>query len=193
MGSVDRYGNMGIEYEWVKNISIRKMNFGIPLMVLGLTWLNICAAFNDSGITKKVNSQNSVKRQTIFGIENVLAWALLVCNLAYTSEYNWWIKNTVVGQIYTPEAIISLLGDDMSKNSKAHIASAYKISSFQLRKQERSLALEFVIIRFEKADGISIQLREITGKIPIHVLSSIPFINLRKDVEDTISLRLADF
>lgn len=49
-----------------------------------------------------------------------------MCNLAYTSEYNWWIKNTVVGQIYTPEAIISLLGDDMSKNSKAHIASAYK-------------------------------------------------------------------
>lgn len=49
-----------------------------------------------------------------------------MCNLAYTSEYNWWIKNTVVGQIYTTEAIISLLGDDMSKNSKAHIASAYK-------------------------------------------------------------------
>lgn len=60
------------------------------------------------------------------GVEDVNAWGLLVSNLVYTSEYNWWVKNTTVGQTYTPEAIIALLGDDMTVNSKKNIVSAYK-------------------------------------------------------------------
>ena len=44
----------------------------------------------------------------------------------YTSEYNWWVKNTVVDQTYTPAAIMAMLGDDMTVNSKKNIVSAYK-------------------------------------------------------------------
>lgn len=127
MGSVDRYGNMGIEYEWVKKYFDKKDEFWDSPHGLGTNMVKYLRSFlNDSGITKKGKFTEFGEAIDHIGIENVLAWALLVCNLAYTSEYNWWIKNTVVGQIYTPEAIISLLGDDMSKNSKAHIASAYK-------------------------------------------------------------------
>lgn len=38
----------------------------------------------------------------------------MVSNLVYTSEYNWWVKNTVVDQTYTPAEIMAMLGDDMN-------------------------------------------------------------------------------
>ncbi len=127
MGSVDRYGNMGIEYEWVKKYFDKKDEFWDSAHGLGTNMVKYLRSFlNDSGVTEKGKFTEFGVVIDNIGIENVLAWALLVCNLAYTSEYNWWIKNTVVGQTYTTDAIISLLGDDMSKNSKAHIASAYK-------------------------------------------------------------------
>lgn len=127
MGSVDRYGNMGIEYEWVKKYFDKKDEFWDSAHGLGTNMVKYLRSFlNDSGITEKGKFTEFGEVIDNIGIENVLAWALLVCNLAYTSEYNWWIENTVVGQTYTAEAIISLLGDDMSKNSKSHIASAYK-------------------------------------------------------------------
>lgn len=127
MGSVDRYGNMGIEYEWVKKYFDKKDEFWASPHGLGTNMVKYLKSFlNDSGITVKGKFTDFGTVVEAIGIEDVNAWALLVCNLAYTSEYNWWIKNTVVGQTYTTEAIISLLGDDMSSNSKSHIASGYK-------------------------------------------------------------------
>lgn len=127
MGSVDRYGNMGIEYEWVKKYFEKKDDFWNSAHGLGTNMVKYLRSFlNDSGVTEKGKFTEFGSVIDNIGIDDVIAWALLVCNLAYTSEYNWWIKNTVVGQTYTTEAIISLLGDDMSKNSKSHIASAYK-------------------------------------------------------------------
>lgn len=127
MGSVDRYGNMGIEYDWVKKYLDKKDEFWDSAHGLGINMVKYLRSFlNDSGVTEKGKFTEFGAVIDKLGIENVEAWALLVCNLAYTAEYNWWIKNTVVGQTYTPQAIMSLLGDEMSNNSKAHIVSAYK-------------------------------------------------------------------
>lgn len=127
MGSVDRYGNMGIEYEWVKKYFDKKDEFWNSAHGLGTNMVKYLRSFlNDSGVTEKGKFTKFGAVIDRLGIDSVEAWGLLVCNLAYTSEYNWWIKSTVVGQIYTTEAIISMLGDDMSNNSKTHIASAYK-------------------------------------------------------------------
>ncbi len=127
MGSVDRYGNMGIEYEWVKKYFEKKDEFWNSAHGLGTNMVKYLRSFlNDSGITEKGKFTAFGAVIDNIGIDNVEAWALLVCNLAYTAEYNWWIKNTVVGEVYSTEAIISLLGDEMTKNSKSHIVSAYK-------------------------------------------------------------------
>ena len=127
MGSVDRYGNMGIEYEWVRKYFDKKDEFWASPHGLGTNMVKYLKCFlNDSEITEKGKFADFGVVIDTIGIEEINAWALLVCNLVYTSEYNWWIKNTVVGQTYTTEAIISMLGDDMSSNSKSHIASAYK-------------------------------------------------------------------
>ena len=127
MGSVDRYGNMGIEYDWVKKYFDKKNEFWNSAHGLGTNMVKYLRSFlNDSGVTEKGKFTEFGIVIDKIGVDDVVAWALLVCNLAYTAEYNWWIRNTVVGQTYTADAIISLLGDDMSNNSKTHIVSAYK-------------------------------------------------------------------
>lgn len=139
MGSIDRYGNMGIEYEWVKKYFDKKDNFWNSAHGLGTNMVKYLKRFlNDSGITEKGKYTDFGALIDKLGIDSVLAWALLVCNLVYTSEYHWWIRHTNVGQTYTTDAIISMLGDDMSNNSKKHIVSAYKnifISTPQVGKE----------------------------------------------------------
>lgn len=131
MGSIDRYGNMGIEYEWVKKYFETEGDFWTSPHGLGTNMVKYLKSFlSDSGVTTRKKSEYVLTEFGItvknIGIETVEAWALMVCNLAYTSEYNWWIKNTIVNQTYTPNAIYSMLDDGMSKNSKDHIVSAYK-------------------------------------------------------------------
>lgn len=131
MGSIDRYGNMGIEYEWVKKYFETEGDFWTSPHGLGTNMVKYLKSFlSDSGVTTRKKNEYVLTEFGItvknIGIETVEAWALMVCNLAYTSEYNWWIKNTIVNQTYTPDAIYSMLDDGMSKNSKDHIVSAYK-------------------------------------------------------------------
>lgn len=139
MGSIDRYGNMGIEYEWVKKFFDKKDEFWCSAHGLGTNMVkNLKSFLGDAGVTSKNKFSCFGEVIDRIGIEEVTTWALLLCNLAYTSEFNWWIKETHVGQTYTSNAIIAMLGDDMSANSKSHIASAYKnifISNPQLGKE----------------------------------------------------------
>jgi phosphoadenosine phosphosulfate reductase len=87
---------------------------------------NLKSFLNDCGVTEKNKFSHFGEVIDNIGIENVRAWALMLCNLAYTSEFNWWIKNISFSYTYTPESIYSMLDDTMSENSRSHIVSAYK-------------------------------------------------------------------
>lgn len=131
MGSVDRYGNMGIEYDWVRKYMQNTEDFWNSAHGLGTNMVKYLKSFlSDSGIAVRKKSDYVLTdfRQKVkqLGVEDVNAWGLMVSNLVYTSEYNWWVKNTVVDQTYTPAEIMAMLGDDMTVNSKKNIVSAYK-------------------------------------------------------------------
>jgi len=127
MGSIDRYGNMGIEYEWVRAYFRKKDEFWTSPHDLGTNMVkNLKSFLNDCGVTEKNKFSHFGEVIDNIGIEDVRAWALMLCNLAYTSEFNWWIKNISFSYTYTPEAIYSMLDDTMSENSRSHIVSAYK-------------------------------------------------------------------
>ena len=131
MGSVDRYGNMGIEYDWVRKYMENTEDFWNSAHGLGTNMVKYLKSFlSDSGIAVRKKSDYVLtdfgQKVKQLGIEDVNAWGLMVSNLVYTSEYNWWVKNTVVDQTYTPAAIMAMLGDDMTVNSKKNIVSAYK-------------------------------------------------------------------
>lgn len=127
MGSIDRYGNMGIEFTWVKDYFKKKNDFWDSAHGLGTNMVKYLRYFlNDSEITVKGSFSSFGDAIDKVGVETSTAWALIACNLAYTSEFNWWIQNIDFSFSYTPEAIFAMLDEGMSKNSRDHIVSAYR-------------------------------------------------------------------
>ncbi len=126
MGSIDRYGNMGVEYEWVANFFEKKDNFW-DNNDLGTNKIkNLKSFLADAEITEKQHFSSFGSVIDRIGISTSTAWGLILSNLVYTSEFNWWVLNTHVGRSYTQAEIINMLGDNMTPNSRSHVASAYK-------------------------------------------------------------------
>ena len=127
MGSIDRYGNMGIEFSWVREYFKKKDEFWSSPHSLGTNMVkNLKSFLNDSEITKNNKFSEFGRVVGQVGIESTTAWGLIVCNAAYTSEFNWWVKNIDFSCRYTAESIYALLDDTMSKNSRDHIVAAYR-------------------------------------------------------------------
>lgn len=65
------------------------------------------------------------------GSDSDVSWALMLCNLAYTSEFNWFIKNIPALQQITPDQMKYMLGEVMEGDTKGlgkrNIADAFKI------------------------------------------------------------------
>ena len=129
MGSIDRYGNIGIEYDWVADYFSKGDNFWED-NGLGINKIkNMKSFLSDAGATvpKKNTMSPFGKKIADIGIGTEAAWGLLVSNLVYTSEFNWWVMNIKPGQTYTPAQLVSMLsGQVTSENSQKHIVSAYK-------------------------------------------------------------------
>ena len=127
MGSIDRYGNMGIELDWVRSYFKLKDEFWTSPHSLGTNMVkNLKSFLNDAEVTAKSKFAPFGKVIDNIGIENSDAWALILCNLTYTSEFNWWVKNIDFSTTHTSDTIYAMLDDSMSKNSRSHIVSAYK-------------------------------------------------------------------
>ena len=129
MGSVDRYGNIGIEYEWVRDFFSKGDEFW-ENNELGTNKIkNIKSFLADADIVvpKKLTITEFGRLIGRIGIESDTAWGLIVSNLVYTAEFNWWIMHTVTGEQYTPAQLIDKLQVDVSSaNSQNHIVTAYK-------------------------------------------------------------------
>lgn len=129
MGSIDRYGNIGIEYDWVVDYFSKGDNFWED-NGLGINKIkNMKSFLSDAGAT--VPKKNTIspfgEKISGIGIGTEAAWGLLVSNLVYTSEFNWWVMNIKPGQTYTPAQLVSMLSEQVtSENSQKHIVSAYK-------------------------------------------------------------------
>lgn len=129
MGSIDRYGNIGIEYDWVVDYFSKGDNFWED-NGLGINKIkNMKSFLSDAGAT--VPKKNTIspfgEKISGIGIGTEAAWGLLVSNLVYTSEFSWWVMNIKPGQTYTPAQLVSMLSEQVtSENSQKHIVSAYK-------------------------------------------------------------------
>jgi len=126
MGSVDRYGNMGVEFEWVVNYFEKKDAFWDDNNLGTNKIKNLRSFLEDAEVTKKRHFSDFGEVVSRIGITTPAAWGLIISNLVYTSEFNWWIMNTQVGRSYSQPEIVTMLGDNMSANSRNHVASAYK-------------------------------------------------------------------
>lgn len=64
------------------------------------------------------------------GSDSLSSWALMLCNLAYTSEFNWFIKNISKNEVTTMDGMKELLAEVMENDikglGKRNIADAFK-------------------------------------------------------------------
>lgn len=75
-----------------------------------------------SGIAKKLFP---------LGSDSEASWAIMLCNLAYTSEIGWFIKNVNPNEVYTPDQLRYMLEEVMEGDTKGlgkrNIVDAYKM------------------------------------------------------------------
>lgn len=126
MGSVDRYGNIGVEYDWVVDYFEKKDDFWENNDLGSNKIKNLRSFLEDAEVTHKRKYSDLASIIADIGITTQAAWGILISNLAYTSEFNWWILNTQIGHEYSQAEIVNMLGDNMTANSRSHVASAYK-------------------------------------------------------------------
>lgn len=133
MGSINRYGNMGVEYDWLNQYFKLKNDFWTSAHTLGSKKVVYLTSFlEDSGIAKKERKGEnpSITRfgEIIndIGIDLPLSWALIACNWVYSSQFAWWVKNIDFNNTYSPDAIYAKLDDTTSEKVREHIVSAFK-------------------------------------------------------------------
>ena len=130
MGSVDRYGNIGVEYEWVIAYFEKKDSYWDSQHGLGTNKIkNLKSFLSDAGIIAPKKNLILPFGELIdkIGLTTQTAWGLITSNLAYTAEFNWWIMNVSVDHVYTPVELIEMLKKNVSsENSQKHIVTAFK-------------------------------------------------------------------
>lgn len=126
MGSVDRYTNLGIEYDWIKEYFEKKDNFW-KTHNLGSKKIDVFKNFlKDAGISEKNTMTKFGYLVASLGVNDTSAWGLMLSNLAYTPEFNWWIKHIELNSYVDSNLIVSMLDTNLTENTKDHIASAFK-------------------------------------------------------------------
>lgn len=66
-----------------------------------------------------------------YGSDSDVTWALMLCNLVYTAEFNWFVKNIVPYESITPDQMKYMLNDVMENDAKGlgkrNVTDAFKI------------------------------------------------------------------
>lgn len=189
MGSIDRYGNMGIELDWVRSYFKLKDEFWTSPHSLGTNMVkNLKSFLNDAEVTAKSKFAPFGKVIDNIGIENSDAWALILCNLTYTSEFNWWVKNIDFSTTHTPDTIYAMLDDSMSKNSRSHIVSAYKNILISIPQLSNEIGLGVCDYTLKNGKRFGIAWFASPGKIRIRLSFFTAYINLQRLAGITTSL-----
>lgn len=141
MGSIDRYTNFGIEYDWVKEFFEKKDDFW-DSHNLGSKKIDVLKNFlRDANIIEKNKITEFGKLVANLGVSDVSAWGLMLVNLAYTPEFNWWIKNIELNTCVDTNLIIKMLDSSLTDNTKDHIANAYKNTFISIKPLSEELGL----------------------------------------------------
>ena len=125
--SIDRYKNMGIRYPWVVDYFEKKNEFweNNDLGSMMVTALRAFLADAEVSQSDRITAFGEIIAK--LGADSEAGWALMLCNLAYSSQFKWWIENIDFETYYTEDTLKLLLDDFVkSPNSKKNIVSGFK-------------------------------------------------------------------
>lgn len=132
--SIDSYASFGVEEDWVVLYLKEQEKFWqSEKNVLGSMKITALKRFlRDSLLKFETKDDNVVESKMLSIFEkyqgNVSFWALVLINLSYAPQINWYIKNTVISGKYYTEELFEKLSEmeNISKGSKGNIISSLK-------------------------------------------------------------------
>lgn len=125
-GSVNRYQNFGIRQSWIDEYFKSKDEFW-DSNGLGSKMITAFKNFlSDANVCKKKKITSFGNKIAEIGYNSAEAWGLMISNLVYTPQFNWWIMNLELDKMYDRKEIIALLGEDKTTATKNHIVDAYR-------------------------------------------------------------------
>lgn len=125
-GSVDQYKNMGIRYQWVQEYLEKKDAFWEDNQLGSMMLTALKAFLKHSGVSEKNKITAFGELISQLGCEDASAWALMLCNLVYTPQFNWWVMNIDCDRTYTQEELSEMLRELLTDNSRKNAISGFK-------------------------------------------------------------------
>lgn len=107
---INRYLSIGVDFEWIKQYFDDQENEpGNRKTDVMFTFLS------DAGMVQKRKITPFGEFILNLGIEDTTSWALMLCNLAYSPAFRWYIENIPFDSDYTEEQLAVDLNEATSK------------------------------------------------------------------------------
>ena len=118
---INKYLSVGVDAEWINsfidNNSFEPGNRKTDVMYGFMT---------DAGIVAKRKLTSFGELITRTGTSDANSWALMLCNLAYTPAFQWYIKNIPFNETYYERQLDIDMGEDTTKKAKSEFWNGFK-------------------------------------------------------------------
>ena len=156
--SIDRYSNHGMYIEWLRDYLKYGDEFwerdGHPENNKRSAFSNFMA---DADLVAR--GKNGKKNEQLcsiiakYGVENEVSNGLLACNLAYSPQINWWLKNIKPHVKYTVEMLKLLMPENMKDDHKGNICNGFKRLFHSFKTMSRDLGLGVCDLTVKQSGG----------------------------------------
>lgn len=118
---INKYLSVGVDAEWINSFiddnSFEPGNRKTDVMYGFMT---------DAGIVAKRKLTSFGELITRMGTSDANSWALMLCNLAYTPAFQWYIKNIPFTETYYERQLDIDMGEDTTKKTKSEFWNGFK-------------------------------------------------------------------
>ena len=126
-GSIDQYKNMGVQFQWVTSYFEKGDDFWNDSRLGSEMEKSLKKFLRHAEVTDKKNTLSSFgKIITDIGAKSPTSWALMLCNLVYTAQFNWWVMNIDFNRLYSQVELDEMLKDNLTANSRKNVISGFK-------------------------------------------------------------------
>ncbi|MDD2285927.1 MAG: phosphoadenosine phosphosulfate reductase family protein [Paludibacter sp.] len=127
MVGLDRYLTFGFRKDWLVAYFKNPEKYW-ESTDLGSKMVPVCKRFlRDAGIMSENKDLELTDQGRCFqnlGASNIETWALMLVNLAYTPQMNWYVRNIHTNVSYTADDMTLLLSEDITSSVKRNIVEA---------------------------------------------------------------------
>ena len=119
---INRYLSVGVNAHWIEEyINDNSFEPGNRKTDTMFSFLS------DAGMVVKKKLTDFGKLIQDHGLHDDAIWALMLCNLAYSPAFSWYIHNIPFNEEFTEYRLEGALGDEVSKKAKGEFWNGFKV------------------------------------------------------------------